>query len=119
MAARFFTKSPAALLKAFDEKIDQKEREGSITTWERNHQGFYTHKSRWGKKAYFKANPNFEEKLVFNVVPPVGEVVDPEVYSFYHGHLIETFLNHFSDKFTVGAATAKPTDQDNLKSKTA
>ncbi len=119
MAVRFFTKSPVALLKAFDAKIDQENREGSITTWERNHQGYYTHKSRWGKKAYFKANSTFEEKLVFNVVPPKGEVVDPEVYSFYHGHLIETFLNHFTEKFTSGAATAKATDEDKLRSSTA
>lgn len=119
MAVRFFTKSPAALLKAFDEKIDQKEREGSITTWVRDSKGFYTHTSRWGRKAYFKANPRFEDRLVFNVVPPAGSVVEPEVYAFYHGHLVETFINHFAGKFSTACAGGKPTEQDKLVSKTA
>jgi len=120
MAARFFTKSPSILLKAFDEKIAQKEREGSITTWVKNHQGYYTHVSpQWGKKAYFKANPDFKDRLVFNVVPPAGEKVESDVYAYYHGHLISTFISHFADKFTVGAAGAEPTPQDRLISKSA
>lgn len=119
MAVRFFTDSPASLLKAFDAKIEQKEREGSITTWVKTKLGNYTHTSRWGKKAYFRPNTNLKDRLLFNIVPPEGQVVEPEVYSFYHGHLIETFLNHFPEKFTVGAASAKPTEQDRLVSKTA
>lgn len=119
MAVRFYTDSPAALLKEFDAKVLQKEREGSITTWTKTKLGNYTHTSRWGNKAYLRPNANFEDRLVFNVVPPKGGAVGPEDYSFYHGHLIETFLNHFPEKFTTGVATAKPTKQDKLVSDTA
>jgi hypothetical protein len=120
MAVRIFTNKPVGLLKEFDEKIAQKEREGSITTWQKDSNGLYTHKSeRWGGKAYFKARSGFDDKIVFNVRPPKGKRVEPEVYAFYHAHLIETFLNHFTSKFSIGAATAKPTKEDNLVSKTA
>lgn len=120
MAARFFTKSPSALLKAFDEKISQTEREGSITTWVKTSKGNYTHVSpQWGRKAFFKANSDLPDRLVFNVIPPEGEIVEHEVYAFYHGHLIATFISHFAEKFTVGAAGAKPTSQDRLISKSA
>lgn len=120
MSIRFYTKSPVSLLKAFDERIAQTEKEGSITTWEKNHQNYYTHKSeRWGKKAYLKARTDVDGKLIFNVVPPVGKRVDPEIYSYYHGHLIETFLNHFASQFSTGEATSKPTQGDTLVSKSA
>lgn len=120
MAVRFFTDSPASLLKSFDAKIAQKEKEGSIATWVKDSKGLYTHISgQWGGKAYFKANPDYEDRLVFNVRPPMGKRVAPEIYAFYHGHLIETFLNHFTSEFKTGVATAKATSQDNLVSKTA
>lgn len=120
MAIRFFTDKPAALLKEFDSRIAQKAKEGSITTWEKNAQGFYTHISdRWGRKAYLKARTDLADRLLFNVVPPKGQKVETEVYAYYHGHLIETFINHFSASFTVGAATAEPTKDDNLVSKTS
>jgi hypothetical protein len=38
------------------------------------------------------------------------------VYAYYHGHLIETFLNHFDKDFTKGEATALPTSGDNCSS---
>lgn len=119
MAVRFFTSSSTSLLKTFDEKIAQKERQGSITTWEKSSSGNYTHISeRWGKKAYFKAR-HLKDRLVFNMVPVVGTRIEPEVYAYYHSHLIETFINHFAENFTVAAATPKPTEQDKLVSSKA
>ncbi|RQO62198.1 hypothetical protein [Pseudomonas sp. KBW05] len=120
MSVRFYTSSAKSLLKAFDDRIKQKEKEGSITTWMKNKQDYYTHKSeRWGGKCYFKARTDVSGKLIFNVIPPAGEIVTSEIYAFYHGHIIETFLNHFTSQFTVGEATAKPTNKDRLVSKTA
>jgi hypothetical protein len=41
--------------------------------------------------------------------------VSVTAYGYYHGHLIETFLNHFDNMFKVGAATASPTAPDKVK----
>ena len=35
-------------------------------------------------------------------------------YGYYHGHLIETFLNHFDQSFSQGAASALPTNNDKV-----
>lgn len=118
MSVKFFTKTPKTLLDLFDKRIEQKEPKGRVNTWRKTNKGFYTHTSeRWGKKAYFKPNV-VEGGLVFNIVPKDAEsMVEPEDYSFYHGHLIETFLNHFTEKFVTGRATSKPTKDDRLKGK--
>jgi hypothetical protein len=34
------------------------------------------------------------------------------VYSYCHGHLIETFLNHFDKQLSAGATTALPVAGD-------
>lgn len=118
MSVKFATKTPKALLELFDKRIEQKEPKGRINTWRKTGTGFYTHTSeRWEKKAYFKPNL-LEDGLVFNIVPKDADSkVEPEDYSFYHGHLIETFLNHFTEKFSAGRATSKPTSGDRLKGK--
>ena len=108
MAARFYTEKPKTLLRKFNEAIDA----GEIRTWERDADGDYTHKaSQWAKKAWFRPR-TFEDRLVFNILRPEGKSVDRTVYGYYHGHLIETFLVHFEENFTTGAATAKPTSDD-------
>jgi hypothetical protein len=38
------------------------------------------------------------------------------VYAYYHGHLIETFLNHFDKDFTKAEATSLPTSGDHCSS---
>jgi hypothetical protein len=38
------------------------------------------------------------------------------VYGYYHGHLIETFLNHFDSDFSDGSATALPAAGDLVSS---
>ena len=107
MADYFFTDTPQWLLDQFDKKIEQKEATGKITTWERSRNGeYYTHKSEeWGKKAWFK--PTVErDRLVFNIIKPKDRNITKPVYGYYHGHLIETFLNHFDQNFTKAEATA-------------
>jgi len=118
MSVRFLTESSSALLKKFNDAIDQEESKGSITTWEKVRQGettFYTHiAADWTKKAYFKAAA-LDNKLKFSIVRPKNKSVDQEVYAYYHAHLIETFLRHFSNDFTDARADAVADDSDNVK----
>jgi len=115
VAIHFVTSDPAGLLKAFDAKINQKEAEGKITTWEKIQDGnYYTHKAtEWAKKAWFK--PNMESgQLTFNIIKPQNQNITVTVYGYYHGHLLETFLNHFDKLFSAGSASALPEKADNI-----
>lgn len=114
MAIHFKTKDPAALLKAFDARIAQTEPKGKITTWEKISDGkHYTHKAHeWANKAYFK--PALEkDQLTFNLIRPQGKDVALTVYAYYHGHLIETFINHFKTMFSEATASPLPESADN------
>jgi hypothetical protein len=114
MAVTFHTPNPAALLKAFQSAITQKEPEGSITTWEITQSGHFTHKGKqYAKDAFFLASTG-EGKLVFNIIRPKGKNVEIRAYGYYHGHLIETFLNHFDQQFISASATALPITGDNV-----
>lgn len=120
MAVRFLTSASASLLKKFNDAIDQDEPKGKITTWEKrvhNKVTYYTHKSKeWGKKAYFKVSSD-SDRLRFNVVPPQGSRVSQDVYAYYHGHLLETFIRHFSKDFTDGRASPTAQGDDSLVAK--
>lgn len=109
----FATDNPQALLKSFDARIDQSAPKGKITTWKRSQDGnYYTHTSaEWGMKAWFKPKVD-SERLIFNIIKPKNSDISTIVYGYYHGHLIETFLNHFDQAFHDGMATATPTSGD-------
>ncbi len=115
MAVTFATTNPAALLKAFDARIAQTDPKGKITTWEKLSDGVhYTHRSsEWHRKAFFKASTT-PAALIFNIVRPKDEKVQVTVYGYYHGHLIETFLNHFDQAFSQGCASALPSTGDDV-----
>ena len=115
MAAYFRTSKSAELLKKFDARIAQTDQKGRITTWEKRNDGYYTHKaSDWAKKAFLKASVE-DEQLRFNIIRPENKNIDVEVYGYYHGHLIETFLNHFDNDFTWGSASALPSSGDDVR----
>src|ERR1700760_2962072 len=104
MAIHFTTATPEALLKSFDARIAQTEPEGKITTWEKSDDGkYYTHKAaHWAKKAWLL--PKIEaNQLTFNIIKPENMNVSSMVYAYYHGHLVETFLNHFDEEFETGS----------------
>jgi len=113
MSVYFMTGDAKTLLKNFDERIEQSEPKGKITTWEKSDDGiYYTHKSpQWAKEAWFKPAVH-SDRLLFNIIKPGNKNVSIIAYGYYHGHLIETFLNHFEDQFSLGAATAKPSKND-------
>jgi hypothetical protein len=120
MAVSFSADKPKSLLDKFDAAISQKEQKGKIETWEKSDDGkHYTHKAKeWNKKAWFK--PKIKQgELTFNIIKPKNQNISIVTYGYYHGHLIETFLNHFDDDFEQGGATAKPTDEDVISSETA
>ncbi len=116
MADYFYTSNPQRLLDEFDKRIEQKETKGKITTWEKSSDGvYYTHKSEeWGKKAWFR--PTVETgKLTFNIIKTNANNVSQVVYGYYHGHLIETFLNHFDADFSKAEASALPATGDKCR----
>ena len=113
MAVYFKTDNAASLLQKFDERIEQKEPRGKITTWKKR-EGYYTHKAEdWKEKAFFKAAVDAGQ-LRFNIIRPQGEKIAVDVYGYYHGHLVETFLNHFDHDFTQGTATAVASANDKV-----
>lgn len=115
MAVRFYTENGHSLLNAFNTRISQKETTGKITTWERSEDGvYYTHRAKeWNKKAWFKPVV-YSKYLAFNIIKPKNSNISITVYGYYHGHLIETFLNHFDDKFDSGEGTARAISGDNV-----
>lgn len=116
MAIHFASPDPGALLRAFNARIAQRESEGKITTWEKSPDGqYYTHKAaEWRGKAWFKPLVSAGQ-LIFNIMPSQNGSVTTVVYGYYHGHLLETFLNHFDDQFSTGSATARPTGGDRIR----
>jgi hypothetical protein len=107
MTVFFKTSDPNGLLKAFNGRINQEEPKGKITTWERDAQGDYTHKAQqWRNKAWFR--PVVEPGgLRFNILGHKEIKTRGEIYGYYHGHLIETFLNHFDTLFTEAVSSAQ------------
>lgn len=117
MSVVFFTSSAQKLLDDFDSRIQQTEQKDKITTWQKSTDGkYYTHKAaEWAKKAWFKPVVS-NDRLIFNIIKPGDSIVTSIVYAYYHGHVIETFLNHFDKQFTAGQASALPTQNDNCGS---
>lgn len=116
MSVKFFTANPGDLLAAFKAKINQTEQEGSIATWEITGSGHFTHKGKqYVRDAFFfpEARPH-EGVLLFKIIRPEGKSIGARAYAYYHGHLIETFMNHFDRKFSLAAASALPADGDNV-----
>lgn len=114
MAVNFFTSDPNALLNDFNKRIEQEESKGKITTWIRDKDGDYTHAAdNWKLRAWFRPKV-IEGALVFNILGNNKAVMSTVVYGYYHGHLTETFLNHFDKMFSSAASTALPTKDDKL-----
>jgi hypothetical protein len=110
MAIYFTTETPRALLKAFNDAVDQ----GDITTWERDSDGDYTHKAQdWKKKLWLTPTPE-THRLAFYTIPPSSKKIARKDFAYYHGHLIETFLNHFPKKFDLAQATPNADGSDKV-----
>jgi hypothetical protein len=115
MAINFYTSNPSNLLAQFDKRIAQTEPKGKVMTWIKTPDGkHYTHTSAdWKGKAFFRPVIH-AGKLTFNIIRPEGKNIASVVYGYYHGHIIETFLNHFDSDFSTGEATALPAAGDDV-----
>jgi hypothetical protein len=110
MAIFFATNNPAGLLTAFNQAIanTQPTKGPQITTWDstlHNQRYFFTHKSQnWGKKAWLRADVE-ANRLAFYILAYDKVPLTRDTYSYYAGHLIETFLRHFFATLTMAQAT--------------
>jgi hypothetical protein len=104
------TTRPQALLNEFKKAIA----DGDITTWEEDKDGDFTHKAtQWRKRAWLRPTVNAGSSLVFTILIGTSEQDKRTVYAYYHGHHIESFINHFSAQFTPEArATPNPSGKD-------
>ena len=108
MAVRAFTADPDSLLSEVRKAVS----DGSITTWEIDSEGDFTHtSSQWRNRAWMRPRV-LEDRLVFNIIAPKEVAMTRSVYAFYHGHLIQTLLSHFDRKMKTVSATAKGTADD-------
>ena len=113
MSLCFWTGNPSALLNEFDKRIEQTQTKGKIETWVKHEDGkHYTHTAaQWKSKAFFR--PVIEaSRLVFHIVKPTNAIISTVVYGYYHGHLTETFLNHFDANFSTADSSARPVPGD-------
>src|SRR3954466_14721295 len=108
MAIYFSTDKARALHTAFDKAING----GHITTWDRDADGDYTHKAaNWKQKLWLRASEE-SQRLAFYTIPPKDKNIQLVDYAYYHGHLIETFINHFPSDFSQASATPRGTAND-------
>lgn len=113
MAIIVITKNPEDLLVLIKKAIEQKK----IDTWSFDKDGDFFHNTeQWASKAWLRPNV-YEEKLVFNTIPPKDKHISSVVYAVYHGRFIEMLLSHFDEFFEKASASALPTVNDRIKSR--
>ncbi|MBR8657879.1 hypothetical protein KDH83_31685, partial [Achromobacter sp. Marseille-Q0513] len=96
MTIRFWTANPQGLLDKFKELIEQEEPKGRINTWEQHDGGFRHTAKDWKELGLFKSAIAEDKKsLIFNMTVNKGEYT----YAYYHGHLLQTFIEHLGAHF--------------------
>jgi hypothetical protein len=116
MAVFFQTQAPQALLTAFNAAIALPANQaGAIDTWERVQHGgadYYTHRAQqYKRKAFFKPATE-SNQLAFYIVAADKVPLTRDIYSYYSGHLVETFIRHFPTRFTLAQVTPNHAGQD-------
>ncbi|HZL00863.1 MAG TPA: hypothetical protein VFC47_13310 [Caulobacteraceae bacterium] len=106
----FPTTRPQALLNSLSKAI----RDDDITTWTEDSEGDFTHKAvQWRSRAWLRPEVVSATSLRFTIIFRENESDRRAVYSFYHGHMIETFINHFPNDFKPNAqATPNASGKD-------
>lgn len=110
MAVILFCDRPEELLSNIKAAV----RDGTITTWQMDTDGDFTHvPEQWKNKAWLR--PVVQNgQLIFNILGQKRQKMSVAVYAVYHGRFIEMLLTHFDKMFTQSSATARPTDGDRL-----
>ncbi|WP_369975450.1 hypothetical protein [Xanthomonas bundabergensis] len=103
---KFYTKDPAELLQKFKAKLKAKQGQDSIKTWEQVGENFGHTSERWKNKLEFKANVNAgaeKPNLAFTMTSIEKGTQEEQqiVYAYYHGHLLQTFVDHLGEHFTA------------------
>lgn len=117
MAVSFSTSNPQALLEAFKKRILQEEAKDKITTWELNRQGNFTHKAPQVAGQAWMCPEIGSDFLCFYIRAPKDTPINRYIYSYYHGHLTETFINHFPTLFSKASSTPNAAGSDNIPGK--
>lgn len=105
----FITTRPQALKNEFDKLIA----DGDVRTWEKDKDGDYTHRAtQWKSRAWLRPEVVAGTSLTFTILFRTSETEKRLVYSYYHGHMVETFLNHLFGSFSKVEATPIPTGKD-------
>lgn len=113
MATHFKTTTPDALLSKFKTAVEQTEILGKITTWKPSEdRKYFTHTSKQWEYAAWLQPVVEHNQLTFYIVKSKSKVVSKYAYGFYHGHIIETMLNHFDSDFSSADATSFPIPGD-------
>ncbi|MBD8239512.1 hypothetical protein ALP39_200480 [Pseudomonas marginalis pv. marginalis] len=96
MTLRFTTSDPMSLLENFKNLIKQTEPKGKIKSWIAIDGGF-RHNSDWKDKCLFQAVISADKTcLIFTT----SQIKEEFAYAYYHGHLLQTFIEHLNTKFT-------------------
>jgi len=112
MAIKFYTDDSENLLRLFEARISQEEEKGKIKTWDIIGEKTYTHSSpEWKRKAKFVAKAE-SDNLTFGIKPLDVDPLTIPVYGYYHGHLMQTFLDHFDKDFDLVGTTALLSSDD-------
>lgn len=103
---KFYTKDPAGLLQKFKAQLKAKQGQDSIQTWEQVGENFGHTSERWKGKMQFKASVNAdatEPNLTFTMASMAKGTQEEEqiFYAYYHGHLLQTFVDHLGRHFTA------------------
>lgn len=102
MALKFKTDNPQALLNKFKELINQTEAKGKIDTWEEHGKGFRHTSKNWTEGNLFVPDiPESNDVLRFTM----AEVKDSYGYAYYHGHLLQVFVQHLNTLFVSALFT--------------
>lgn len=110
MAINFDTTDPKKLLAAFKKAIDDNE----VVTWSYDKDGDFTHTpEQWKHQAWLRP-VIYTGRLTMNFIGNNKAKTTKVVYGVYHGRFIESMLTHCDGLFSVGAATAMPTNSDHI-----
>ena len=108
MAINFQTTNAAALLAAFKKAIDDKE----VVTWAYDAEGdFYHTPEQWRQAGWLRPSV-YSNQLTMNFVGRNNRKTSRADYGVLHGRFIESMLTHCDHLFSIGAATATPTNSD-------
>jgi hypothetical protein len=93
---QFATDKPNELLQKFKRLINQKEKKGKIETWEEFEGGFRHTSEDWRKKGKFEAEISKDGKSLDFFLK---KAEDHYTFSYYHGHLLQAFIEHLNNDF--------------------